>query len=269
MFRIFRSRCIVVAILLCKWWICGSFAPFRSLPQLLLRPSTHATKVSLDAELPIADEIDSWNADFYDIFVRDYLQQRPLLIRNAFPDIQEMLQLDTEDYFDLAADDDVNTRLFRKVSTPDGGVQTSKQFGPFPKAQLRAMPPADWSILVQEVDRHVPRVADLWGRGFDFIPSWRRDDVMISYSMPGGSIGGHVDNYDVFLLQGRCACAEPSLSLRMMMMLILMLLMLMLLLLLFLLLLVLLLLLLLMKVVMIMVILLLVPIELELLHVIV
>jgi 50S ribosomal protein L16 3-hydroxylase len=33
------------------------------------------------------------------------------------------------------------------------------------------------------------------------VPNWRLDDVMISYAAPGGSVGPHVDNYDVFLIQ--------------------------------------------------------------------
>jgi 50S ribosomal protein L16 3-hydroxylase len=37
---------------------------------------------------------------------------------------------------------------------------------------------------------------------FRFLPSWRVDDVMISYAEPGGGVGAHVDQYDVFLLQG-------------------------------------------------------------------
>jgi hypothetical protein len=38
---------------------------------------------------------------------------------------------------------------------------------------------------------------------FAFIPNWRIDDVMISYASEGGGVGPHIDNYDVFLLQGR------------------------------------------------------------------
>ncbi|PKM05784.1 MAG: cupin domain-containing protein, partial [Gammaproteobacteria bacterium HGW-Gammaproteobacteria-7] len=36
---------------------------------------------------------------------------------------------------------------------------------------------------------------------FRFLPNWRIDDVMISFAAPGGSVGAHVDQYDVFLLQ--------------------------------------------------------------------
>lgn len=44
------------------------------------------------------------------------------------------------------------------------------------------------------------QVSDLL-TNFQFIPSWRVDDVMVSYAPKGGSVGPHVDNYDVFLLQ--------------------------------------------------------------------
>ena len=44
---------------------------------------------------------------------------------------------------------------------------------------------------------------DLWEDYFDFIPGWRRDDVMISYATKGAGIGAHVDDYDVFLVQAR------------------------------------------------------------------
>jgi 50S ribosomal protein L16 3-hydroxylase len=38
---------------------------------------------------------------------------------------------------------------------------------------------------------------------FRFLPAWRIDDVMISFATPGGSVGPHVDQYDVFLLQAQ------------------------------------------------------------------
>jgi len=46
----------------------------------------------------------------------------------------------------------------------------------------------------------VPAVRELLPH-FDFLPPWRLDDVMASYAAPGGSVGPHVDQYDVFLLQ--------------------------------------------------------------------
>jgi 50S ribosomal protein L16 3-hydroxylase len=56
-------------------------------------------------------------------------------------------------------------------------------------------------LLVQDVDKWDADVAALLER-FDFLPSWRIDDIMVSYAVDGGSVGAHVDQYDVFLLQG-------------------------------------------------------------------
>jgi 50S ribosomal protein L16 3-hydroxylase len=38
---------------------------------------------------------------------------------------------------------------------------------------------------------------------FSFVPNVRVDDVMVSFAAPGGSVGPHLDSYDVFLLQGQ------------------------------------------------------------------
>jgi hypothetical protein len=38
---------------------------------------------------------------------------------------------------------------------------------------------------------------------FRFLPAWRIDDVMVSFAAAGGSVGAHVDQYDVFLLQAQ------------------------------------------------------------------
>jgi 50S ribosomal protein L16 3-hydroxylase len=66
---------------------------------------------------------------------------------------------------------------------------------------LRRLPKTHWTLLVQGVDRLVPAVAAL-ARPFRFLPDWRIDDVMVSFAAPQGSVGPHVDSYDVFLLQG-------------------------------------------------------------------
>ncbi|KAG5192698.1 cupin superfamily protein [Tribonema minus] len=56
-------------------------------------------------------------------------------------------------------------------------------------------------MVIQGTAQHVPEVSDLLQR-FAFVPNWRVDDVMISYAARGGSVGAHIDSYDVFLLQG-------------------------------------------------------------------
>jgi 50S ribosomal protein L16 3-hydroxylase len=54
---------------------------------------------------------------------------------------------------------------------------------------------------VQDVDKWDADVA-AWLERFDFLPRWRIDDIMVSFAAPQGSVGAHVDQYDVFLIQG-------------------------------------------------------------------
>jgi 50S ribosomal protein L16 3-hydroxylase len=63
------------------------------------------------------------------------------------------------------------------------------------------VPERDWTLLVQDVDKWDADVRELV-EAFPFLPRWRIDDVMISFAVEGGSVGAHIDQYDVFLLQG-------------------------------------------------------------------
>ena len=128
-------------------------------------------------------------------FLRDVWQQKPLLIRGALPDLE--CPLDPDELAGLACEEGVEARLVEEHGH-DGPWQV--QHGPFDDATFAALPDQHWSLLVQAVDHYVPEVAALLEH-FDFLPRWRLDDIMISYAPPGGSVGPHVDQYDVFLLQ--------------------------------------------------------------------
>lgn len=123
-----------------------------------------------------------------------YWQKEALLVRRAMPKFEGAL--DRDDVFTLAMRDDVESRLVQKQR---GGW--SLAHGPFSRATLRALPPRQWTLLVQGVNLHVP-AADALLRRFAFLPYARLDDVMVSYAAPGGGVGSHLDAYDVFLLQG-------------------------------------------------------------------
>src|SRR5207253_4794002 len=75
------------------------------------------------------------------------------------------------------------------------------EHGPIAAARFKRLPRRDWTVLVQDTN-HVAANADALLRHFDFIPHARVDDVMVTYAVPGGGVGPHVDSYDVFLLQG-------------------------------------------------------------------
>jgi 50S ribosomal protein L16 3-hydroxylase len=55
---------------------------------------------------------------------------------------------------------------------------------------------------VQSLNHLLPE-ADALLSHFNFVPHARLDDLMVSYAVPGGSVGPHFDSYDVFLLQGQ------------------------------------------------------------------
>ncbi len=129
-------------------------------------------------------------------FLRDYWQKRPLLIRRAFPDFE--LPLEPDDLGGLGCEEAALSRLIEYDRPHD---QWTVHTGPLDEALFARLPDRDWTLLVQDVDKWDADVAGL-REHFRFLPSWRIDDVMISYAEDGGGVGAHVDQYDVFLLQG-------------------------------------------------------------------
>jgi len=124
-------------------------------------------------------------------FLRTYWQKKPLLIRQAIPGMQPVLS--RESLFELAAQDDVESRLISQT-----GTRWRMEHGPI--VNLPSTRKKQWTLLVQGVDLHDDRAADLLGQ-FRFIPDARLDDLMISYASDHGGVGAHFDSYDVFLLQ--------------------------------------------------------------------
>lgn len=130
-------------------------------------------------------------------FLAEYWQKKPLLIRQAIPDFESPLS--AEELAGLACEEEVESRLVESVGADGKPWQVTH--GPMDEEIFARLPERDWTLLVQAVDHYVPEVAELLEQ-FSFIPRWRLDDIMISYAPPGGNVGPHVDNYDVFLLQG-------------------------------------------------------------------
>lgn len=129
-------------------------------------------------------------------FLRDYWQKKPLLIRGAWPAFDPVLS--PEELAGLACEEWVESRLVMECG---GENPWELRHGPFTEDDFTSLPETHWTLLVQAVDRHVPAAAELLDH-FRFIPAWRLDDLMISYAPEHGSVGPHIDQYDVFLLQG-------------------------------------------------------------------
>jgi 50S ribosomal protein L16 3-hydroxylase len=126
-------------------------------------------------------------------FMRRHWHKTPLLVRQAAPG--NVLPLTRAELFALAARDDVESRLVVRK-----GRQWFLRPGPLPRRTLPPLLQANWTLLVQGLDLHVDVAHALLSR-FRFVPDARLDDVMVSYASDGGSVGPHIDSYDVFLLQ--------------------------------------------------------------------
>ena len=128
-------------------------------------------------------------------FLETYWQRQALVVRDALPNWGSPLSGD--ELAGLSLEPDVASRLVRSNSDQ---TQWSVAFGPFDESDFANLPESDWSLLVQATDLWVPEIAAL-KRQFHFLPSWRLDDIMVSFVPPGGSVGPHFDQYDVFLIQ--------------------------------------------------------------------
>ncbi len=141
-------------------------------------------------------------------FLAEYWQKKPLLIKQGLPQLVGMFE--PEDILGLAVDEEATARLITqspisqtaKAPTTDNPYPwhwTVKK-SPLTEDDFQGLPQR-WTTLVQNLEQWSPELGQLW-HAFDFIPQWQRDDIMVSFAPEGGSVGGHYDEYDVFLAQG-------------------------------------------------------------------
>jgi len=126
-------------------------------------------------------------------FLSQYWQQKPCVIKQGFSQFVD--PIDENDLAALAQESEIDARIVRQNQQ---GWQL--EHGPFEDFQTVCVD--QWSLLVQAVDHYIPEINQLLFQ-FDFIPQWRLDDMMVSYSVPGAGVGPHLDQYDVFIIQGK------------------------------------------------------------------
>lgn len=129
-------------------------------------------------------------------FLAQYWQKKPVLLPKLIPGFADSLS--PEELAGLACEELVESRLVTQAEPNKWQLH----HGPFDESDFTQLPESNWTLLVQAVDQWVEDVADIKTL-FNFLPSWRIDDIMISFAAAGGSVGPHYDYYDVFLLQGQ------------------------------------------------------------------
>ncbi|HCH69726.1 MAG TPA: cupin domain-containing protein [Colwellia sp.] len=125
-------------------------------------------------------------------FLTKYWQKKPVVIKQGFKNFVDPISPD--ELAGLAMEETVQSRLVYKKDE-----KWQADFGPFEKYEH--LGDSNWSLVVQALDNFSEEAAALI-EPFRFIPHWRLDDLMASFATKGGSVGPHVDNYDVFICQG-------------------------------------------------------------------
>ncbi|MFD2166805.1 JmjC domain-containing protein [Thalassotalea euphylliae] len=125
-------------------------------------------------------------------FLEEYWQKKPLLIKAGFENFEDPLSAD--ELAGLAMEEELESRI---ISNNQNTWNVSH--GPF--EDFSTFGENNWTLLVQAVNNWSEATGQLL-KPFQFIPNWRIDDVMVSFSTPGGGVGPHLDQYDVFIIQG-------------------------------------------------------------------
>ena len=130
-------------------------------------------------------------------FIKDYWQKKPLVIKQGFQNFTSPIS--AEELAGLACEEDVHSRI---VIEKGGECPWQLIDGPMDDDVFASLPETHWTLLVNDVEKHVPQLASIVD-AFRFIPEWRMDDLMISFAPDGGTVGPHLDQYDVFILQAQ------------------------------------------------------------------
>lgn len=127
-------------------------------------------------------------------FYQKFWNKRPFVIKAGIgSDVMEKL-IKADELAGLSLEEEIRSRIVFSENW-------SCQHGPFDENIFNTIGEKNWSLLVQDVEKFHPPTGDII-KPFGFSPCWLIDDVMVSYSVPGGGVGPHLDSYHVFLIQG-------------------------------------------------------------------
>jgi 50S ribosomal protein L16 3-hydroxylase len=131
-------------------------------------------------------------------FYQNYWNKKPFFVSKGVSEIIINGLISADELAGLSLEEDIRSRIVRSGKTPQDWIC---EHGPFEETIFSSLPERNWSLLVQDVEKNHPPTADILDP-FSFSPCWLINDVMVSYSTPGGGVGPHLDSYHVFLIQG-------------------------------------------------------------------
>jgi len=131
-------------------------------------------------------------------FYKNYWGKKPFIVRGYIPVNVIESFVDGDTLAGLALEEEIKSRV---IINNEHGDEWTCEHGPFDENRFDAIGDKNWSLLVQNVEQYHVETAQLLPY-FQFSPRWLLDDIMVSFSATGGSVGPHTDSYHTFLVQG-------------------------------------------------------------------
>lgn len=123
-------------------------------------------------------------------FISQYWEKKPLVFRNVLDAPTNIV--DPEDLLEMAQDEELETRLI------SFNGEWSNYDGPFESKFIKDHP--SWTLINHNIENQIPEIERL-KKNLSFLPLWLFDDAMTTYSNKDSSVGAHIDNYNVFIIQ--------------------------------------------------------------------
>lgn len=143
------------------------------------------TKVKLLGDLTLED------------FFSEYWEKKPLLIRGAIENLDDLAEV--QDLIDLSMDKDFESRL---IIQGKSAQDFQMEHGPFDQKKFKNLEAKKWTLIAHNLNLLAPPFFEIQ-KQIQFLPDWIFDDIMATYSKPGCTVGAHIDNYNVFIFQGK------------------------------------------------------------------
>ena len=127
-------------------------------------------------------------------FLAGYWHKKPTVIKQGFVDFVDPISPD--ELAGLAMEEEIDSRF---VSNKGG--QWKAKHGPLPESLFETLDESHWQLIVQACNHWHLGAAELV-EPFKQLPQWLFDDLMVCFSAPEGGVGPHIDQYNVFIIQG-------------------------------------------------------------------
>lgn len=127
-------------------------------------------------------------------FLAEYWHKKPTIIKGGFADFVDPISPD--ELAGLAMEEEVDSRF---IANKDN--KWSATHGPLPESHFDSLEDSHWQLVVQACNHWHLGSAELI-EPFKQLPQWLFDDLMVCFSAPEGGVGPHIDQYDVFIIQG-------------------------------------------------------------------